>query len=294
MGDYMIRATAADGQILAFAVVTSEMVEEARRRHHTSPVASAALGRTMTAAAMMGWQLKTNTDTLTIQVDGDGPLERIVAVANNQGEIKGYVHHPEVELPLNAKGKLDVGGAVGLGVMSIIHDIGMKEPYIGRTHLVSSEIAEDLAYYYTASEQIPSAVSLGVLVRKDQSIWTSGGFILQMMPGASDETAEALQEIVTDFMPVTEYLAMGHTPEELLDVLLSDFGYHILEKQEIRFHCDCDRDRVTRALLSVGREELESMIEEGEPIEMSCHYCGEKYIFQIDEIKKLLEEAQQP
>ncbi len=294
MGDYMIRATAADGQILAFAAVTSEMVEEARRRHHTSPVASAALGRTMTAAAMMGWQLKTNTDTLTIQVDGDGPLERIVAVANNQGEIKGYVHHPEVELPLNAKGKLDVGGAVGLGVMSIIHDIGMKEPYIGRTHLVSSEIAEDLAYYYTASEQIPSAVSLGVLVRKDQSIWTSGGFILQMMPGASDETAEALQEIVTDFMPVTEYLAMGHTPEELLDVLLSDFGYHILEKQEIRFHCDCDRDRVTRALLSVGREELESMIEEGEPIEMSCHYCGEKYIFQIDEIKKLLEEAQQP
>ena len=294
MGDYMIRATAADGQILAFAAVTSEMVEEARRRHHTSPVASAALGRTMTAAAMMGWQLKTNTDTLTIQVDGDGPLERIVAVANNQGEIKGYVHHPEVELPLNAKGKLDVGGAVGLGVMSIIHDIGMKEPYIGRTHLVSSEIAEDLAYYYTASEQIPSAVSLGVLVRKDQSIWTSGGFILQMMPGASDETAEALQEIVTDFMPVTEYLAMGHTPEELLDVLLSDFGYHILEEQEIRFHCDCDRDRVTRALLSVGREELESMIEEGEPIEMSCHYCGEKYIFQIDEIKKLLEEAQQP
>lgn len=294
MGDYMIRATAADGQILAFAAVTSEMVEEARRRHHTSPVASAALGRTMTAAAMMGWQLKTKTDTLTIQVDGDGPLERIVAVANNQGEIKGYVHHPEVELPLNAKGKLDVGGAVGLGVMSIIHDIGMKEPYIGRTHLVSSEIAEDLAYYYTASEQIPSAVSLGVLVRKDQSIWTSGGFILQMMPGASDETAEALQEIVTDFMPVTEYLAMGHTPEELLDVLLSDFGYHILEKQEIRFHCDCDRDRVTRALLSVGREELESMIEEGEPIEMSCHYCGEKYIFQIDEIKKLLEEAQQP
>ncbi len=292
MGDYMIRATAADGQILAFAAVTSEMVEEARRRHHTSPVASAALGRTMTAAAMMGWQLKTNTDTLTIQVDGDGPLERIVAVANNQGEIKGYVHHPEVELPLNAKGKLDVGGAVGLGVMSIIHDIGMKEPYIGRTHLVSSEIAEDLAYYYTASEQIPSAVSLGVLVRKDQSIWTSGGFILQMMPGASDETAEALQEIVTDFMPVTEYLAMGHTPEELLDVLLSDFGYHILEKQEVRFHCDCDRDRVTRALLSVGREELESMIEEGEPIEMSCHYCGEKYIFQIDEIKKLLEEAQ--
>ena len=294
MGDYMIRATAADGQILAFAAVTSEMVEEARRRHHMSPVASAALGRTMTAAAMMGWQLKTKTDTLTIQVDGDGPLERIVAVANNQGEIKGYVHHPEVELPLNAKGKLDVGGAVGLGVMSIIHDIGMKEPYIGRTHLVSSEIAEDLAYYYTASEQIPSAVSLGVLVRKDQSIWTSGGFILQMMPGASDETAEALQEIVTDFMPVTEYLAMGHTPEELLDVLLSDFGYHILEKQEIRFHCDCDRDRVTRALLSVGREELESMIEEGEPIEMSCHYCGEKYIFQIDEIKKLLEEAQQP
>ncbi|MBR2262966.1 MAG: Hsp33 family molecular chaperone HslO [Firmicutes bacterium] len=288
MQDYMIRATAADGQIAAYAAVTTQTVEEARRRHGTSPVITAALGRTMTAAALMGWQLKDENESITIQIDGNGPVERIVAVSNCNGEVKGYVHHPDVDLPLNDKGKLDVGGAVGLGVMSIIKDIGLKEPYIGRTHLVSSEIAEDLAYYFTTSEQVPSAVALGVLVRKDQTVWTAGGFILQMMPGASDETAEALQEIVSNFMPVTEYFAMEHTPEELLDVLLSDFGYHILDKKEICFHCDCNKDRVSRALLSVGEAELQQMIDEGETIEMSCHYCGDKYYFTVEEMKALL------
>lgn len=283
----MVRATAADGQILAFAAITGNTVEEARRRHHTAPVVSAALGRTMTAAAMMGWQLKNEKDTITLQIDGDGPIEKTVVVADNAGHIKGYVHHPDVDLPLNQKGKLDVARAVGLGVLSIIKDIGLREPYTGQTHLISSEIAEDLAYYFTASEQVPSAVALGVLVNKDQTIWTSGGFILQMMPGASDETAEKLQEIVSNFMPVTEYFAMGHTPEELLDVLLSDFGYHILDKHDIEFSCDCDRDRVTRALISVGKEELQEMIEQGEPIEMSCHYCNEKYVFSVEELREL-------
>ncbi len=293
MNDHMIRATAANGQILAFAAITTNTVEEARRRHQTSPVVTAALGRTMTAAAMMGWQLKGEKDTITIQIDGNGPIERLAVVADNQGNLKGFVHHPDVDLPLNAKGKLDVGGAIGLGVMSIITDIGLKEPYIGRTHLVSSEIAEDLAYYFTASEQVPSAVSLGVLVNKDRTVWTAGGFILQMMPGASDETAEKLQEIVSGFMPVTEYFAMGHSPEELLDVLLSDFGYHILEEHPVQFHCDCTRDKVSRVLLSVGKEELQSMIDEGKPVEMSCHYCNEKYTFSVEEMKKLLEEGQQ-
>lgn len=290
MKDYMVRATAADGQILAFAAVTANAVEEARRRHNTSPVVSAALGRTMTAAAMMGWQLKGDKHTLTLQIDGNGPIEKIVVVTNNRGEVKGYVHNPDVELPLNARGKLDVAKAVGIGVMNIVKDLGLKEPYTGQTHLITSEIAEDLAYYFTASEQVPSAVALGVLVNKDATIWTSGGFILQMMPGASDETAEKLQEIVSNFMPVTEYFAMEHTPEELLDVLLSDFGYSILDKSEIKFQCDCDRDRVTRALISIGEEELQEMIDAGETIEMTCHYCNEKYLFTVDEMKELMEE----
>lgn len=289
MNDYMVRATAANGQILAFAAVTTNTVAEARKRHHTSPVVSAALGRTMTAAAMMGWQLKGDKHTVTLQVDGNGPMQKMAVVANNRGEVKGFVQNPEVELPLNARGKLDVAKAVGIGVMSIVKDIGLKEPYTGQTHLVSSEIAEDLAYYFTASEQVPSAVALGVLVNKDTTIWTSGGFILQMMPGATDETAEKLQEIVSNFMPVTEYFAMGHTPEELLDILLSDFEYHILDKQDITFHCDCNRDRVTRALISVGEEELRDMIDAGETIEMGCHYCNEKYLYTVDEMKELLE-----
>ncbi len=291
MRDSMVRATAADGQILAFAALTSNTVEEARRRHHTSPVASAALGRTMTAAVMMGWQLKNEKDSLSLQIDGDGPLERVAAVAGNAGNVKGYVLHPEADLPLNAKGKLDVAGAVGSGVLSLIRDIGMKEPYRGQTRLISGEIAEDLAYYFTASEQIPSAVALGVLVHKDQTVWTAGGFIFQMMPGATDETAEKLQKIVTGFMPLTKYYAMGHTPEDLLKELLSEFGYQILDKQDIAFRCDCNRDRVSRALLSVGKQDLQSMIDEGKPVEMRCHYCNSKYVFTPADLRELLRTA---
>lgn len=288
MGDYVLRGTAADGQILAFAAVTSEMVEEARRRHGTSPVASAALGRTMTAAAMMACQLKNAKEELTIQIEGSGPLERIIVTANGAGDVRGYVKQPRVDLPLNAKGKLDVAEAVGLGVMSITKDLGLREPYVGSTHLVSSEIAEDLAYYFTASEQIPSAVALGVMVNKDESVWTAGGYIFQMMPGASDEIAEKLQNKVTSFPSISKYLAEGHTPEELLEDMLGEFDYHTLDKVDVRFQCNCTRDRVSSALMSIGEKDLKELIEEGETIEMSCHFCNEKYYFSVEEMQKML------
>ena len=275
MSDSMVRATAAEGEILAFAACTADLVEEARQRHGMTPVVSAALGRTMTAAAMMGWQMKGEKDLLTIQIEGSGPIGGLVAIADSKGNVKGYANNPQVDLPLNSKGKLDVATAVGIGVMSVIRDIGLKEPYTGQTHLVTSE-------------QVPSAVSLGVLVNRDQSIWTAGGFILQMMPGAKDETAQQLQDKVSAFMPVTEYLAAGHTPVELMHDLLGEFGVEILETHPVGFQCNCTRERVEKALVSIGRQELSQLIEEGEPVEMRCHYCNEAYQFTIEELKELV------
>lgn len=293
MSDYVLRGTAADGQILAFAAVTSEMVEEARRRHGTTPVATAALGRTMTASAMMACQLKGAKESLTIQVEGSGPIGKIITIADGTGAVRGYVKEPKVDLPLNSKGKLDVAEAVGIGVMSITKDLGLREPYVGSTHLISSEIAEDLAYYFTASEQIPSAVALGVLVNKDQSVWTAGGYIFQMMPGASDEIAEKLQNKVVSFGSISKYLAEGHTPEELLEDMLGEFDYHTLDKVDVRFECNCTRERVSSALMSIGAKDLNELIEEGESIEMSCHFCNEKYNFSVAEMQEMLEKIHQ-
>ncbi|MCI8632838.1 MAG: Hsp33 family molecular chaperone HslO [Lachnospiraceae bacterium] len=292
MSDYVLRGMAADGQILAFAAVTSEMVEEARKRHGTTPVATAALGRTMTAAAMMACQLKGTKESLTIQIEGSGPIGKIITTADGSGAVRGYVSQPKVELPPKEKGKLDVAAAVGIGVMNIVKDLGLKEPYVGSTHLVSSEIAEDLAYYFTVSEQIPSAVALGVLVNKDESVWTAGGYIFQMMPGASDEIAEKLQEKVTHFPPISKYLAEGHTPEELLQDMLGEFDYHTLDKVETRFQCNCTRERVSAALMSIGEKDLQELIDEGETIEMSCHFCNEKYLFSVEEMQDLLKKIQ--
>ena len=293
MGDYVIRGTAADGQILAFAADTTEMVEEARRRHGLTPTATAALGRTLTAAAMMACQLKNSEESVTIQLEGSGPIGRVVAVADGEGRVRGYVDNPEVDLPLNKQGKLDVGGAIGIGVMNITKDLGLKEPYTGSTHLVSSEVAEDLAYYFTVSEQIPSAVSLGVMVNKDGTVWTAGGFILQMMPGATEAAADLLQERVMAFPRVTEYLAEGHSPEELLKELLGDMDLVIMEKKDTDFRCNCSREKVSAALLSIGAEELQQLEEAGEPVEMGCHFCNEKYVFSPEEVKALREQALQ-
>ncbi len=291
MSDYLVHGTAGDGQILAFACDTAELVETARLRHGTHPVATAALGRALSAAAMMAAQLKNDEETITLRFEGNGPLERTVALCDGAGRLRGYVENPAVDLPLNEKGKLDVAGAVGVGVLTITKDLGLKEPYTGSSHLVTSEIAEDLAYYFTVSEQIPSAVSLGVMVNKDESVWSAGGFILQLLPGASEETADLLQERVVAFPPVSQFLAMGKKPEEILENLLGDLDFVPMGRKELAFRCNCSREKVARALLSIGADELDKLIAEDEPVEMGCHYCGEKYVFTVDEIREMKEQA---
>lgn len=291
MGDYLVHGTACNGQILAYAATTADLVETARMRHGLSPVATAALGRTLTAAAMMAVQLKNPEETLAINVEGNGPLGKTVAVCDGEGRLRGYCQNPDVRIPLKENGHLDVAGAVGIGVLTITKDLGLREPYTGSSHLVTSEIAEDLAYYFTVSEQIPSAVSLGVMVNRDETVWCSGGFILQLLPGADEETAERLQERVSAFPPVSRYLAMGHSPEEILKELLGDMDFVPMEKRDLAFRCNCNREKVSGALLSIGQKDLQELIDEGEPVEMGCHYCGEKYVFTVDEIRELMENA---
>ena len=289
--DYMLRATAANGQIQAFACITRETVETARMNHDTSPVVTAALGRLLSAVAMMGWQMKSEKDQLTLIIRGDGPVERITADADCDGNVWGFALNPHVDLPPKAAGKLDVSGAVGKGTLQVIQSIGMKEPYIGNSELVSGEIAEDLAYYYTVSEQLPSAVSLGVLVDRDCSVKAAGGFIFHMMPGATDETAEKLQDKIMAFPSVTSYLSEEHTPEEMLEALLGDMDLQILDKREVRFHCNCSREKVTNALRSLTREDLLELADEKEDIELYCDCCHKKYIYTTEELTKLAQEA---
>lgn len=294
MSDYLVHGTAYGGQILAFACETTELVEDARLRHGLSPVATAALGRALSAAAMMGSQLKSEEETITLHIEGNGPLGKTVAVADGAGRLRGYCNNPDVRIPLKENGHLDVAGGVGVGVLTITKDLGLKEPYTGSSHLVSSEIAEDLAYYFTVSEQIPSAVSLGVMVNRDESVWAAGGFILQLLPGADDDTADKLQQRVEAFPPVSKYLAMGKTPEDMLHDLLGDMGFVPMERRDLAFRCNCSRDKVSAALLSVGLADLQELCDAGEPVEMGCHYCGEKYVFTVDEIRELMEHAQEP
>lgn len=291
MNNYMIRATAADGKIRAFAADTKDVVEEARQRHNLSPIASAALGRLMTATLMMGWDMKSQDDRITLQIQCDGPIKGLLATADNCGNVKGYVNNPDVMLPPNAAGKLDVGGALDLGVLSVIRDTGLKEPYVGQTILVTGEIAEDIAYYYATSEQVPSSVALGVLMNRDNPVRQAGGFIIQLMPGADDELAEKLENRIKGLKSMTSMLDEGMTPEDILKLILDGFGLEINDRADVRFYCNCDKDRVEKVLISVGRKNLEEMIDEGKPAELVCHFCGRKYEFSIDEMKEMLEKA---
>ena len=291
MADYLLRATAAQGQIRAFAATTRDVVETARAAHNTSPVATAALGRLLTAGAMMGIMMKGEDDLLTLKIQGDGPIEGLTVTADSKGDVKGYVFNPSVMLPPNAKGKLDVGGALGVGVLSVIRDIGLKEPYVGQTILVTGEIAEDLTYYFATSEQTPSSVALGVLMNKDNTVRQAGGFILQMMPGAQEEVISRLENKLKEITPVTQLLDEGKTPEMILDYVLGEFGLEINEKLPTRFYCNCTRERVEKALVSVGRKELQEMIDDGKPIEVNCHFCNKNYTFSVEELKKLYEKA---
>ncbi|MBT9779819.1 Hsp33 family molecular chaperone HslO [Clostridium sp. MCC353] len=291
MSDYIIRATAADGQIRAFASTTKELVEQARALHNTSPVATAALGRLLTAGGMMGSMMKGKDDLLTIKIQGDGPIEGLTVTADSRGNVKGYAFNPSVMLPPNSKGKLDVGGALGVGVLSVIQDIGLKEPYVGQTILVTGEIAEDLTYYYATSEQTPSSVALGVLMNKDNTVKQAGGFIIQLMPGASEEIISGLETKLGQVSSITSLLDEGKTPEMILEQILGEFKLEITEKMDTCFYCNCEKHRVEKALISIGRNELSQMIEEGKTIEVNCHFCNKNYSFTVDELKELLAKA---
>ena len=288
--DHLVRATAADGYIRAFAVSGRDMAEKARSLHNTSPVATAALGRTLLGAVMMGSMMKDEQDLLTIQIRGDGPLGGIVVTADSLGHAKGYVFDPSVMLPPNEEGKLDVGGAVGNGTLQVIKDLGLKEPYAGSCDLISGEIAEDLTCYFAQSEQVPSSVGLGVLMDKDNTVKQAGGFILQLMPNTPDEVIDALENKLSMIFPVTTMLNHGMGPEEILDFLLGDMKLQINDSMLVSFRCDCSRERVANALAGIDRKDLQEMIDEGKPIEAGCHFCGKKYVFTPDELEKLLKE----
>lgn len=288
MNDYIIRATAANDQIRAFAAVTTEMVETAREHHNTSPVATAALGRLLTAGAMMGSMMKGEKDVLTLQIKAGGPLQGITVTADSQGNVKGYVGNPDVCIPANSKGKLDVAGAVGPGFLTVIKDMGLKEPYSGQVMLQTCEIAEDLTYYFATSEQVPSAVGLGVLMNKNNTVRQAGGFIVQLMPFAEEEVISRLEQNVQKINSVTNLLEEGHTPESLLEKVLEGFDVQINEKMDTRFRCNCSKERVAKALISIGRKELNEMIQEGKPIEMNCHFCNTNYTFTVEEMKEIL------
>lgn len=290
MKDYIVRATAANGQVRAFAAITRETVEEARQHHGTSPVATAALGRLLTAGTMMGSMMKNETDMLTLQVRGDGPIGGITVTADSKGDVKGYVENPDVMLPPK-NGKLDVGGAVGIGLLQVIKDMGLKEPYSGQTILVSSEIAEDLTYYFANSEQVPSSVGLGVLMEKDNTVKTAGGFIIQMMPFAEDATISQIEENLKHVTSVTELLNKGYTPEQLLEELLGNVGLEITDTMPTRFYCNCSKERVEQAVASVGKKDIQEMINDGKPIEVKCHFCNTAYHYSVEELKNILKRS---
>lgn len=287
MKDYIVRGIAANGQIRAFAAYTKDMAEAGRSAHNTSPVATAALGRLMTGAAMMGIMMKGDKNILTIQVRGDGPMEGMTVTADSHGNVKGYVNNPEVILHANANGKLDVGGAIGAGYMSIIKDLGLKEPYVGQIELQTGEIAEDLTYYFALSEQTPSIVGLGVLMEKNNTVKQAGGFIVQLMPDATEEVVCHLENKLGELKSVTAMLEEGLTPEQILEIILGDLDLEIMEHVATQFYCNCSKERVAKALISIGGKELNKLIEEGKEIEMNCHFCNTNYTFEVDELKEL-------
>ncbi len=291
MEDYIIRGMAADHQIRFFAASSRNLVEEARKRHDTSPVATAALGRLLTAGAMMGTMCKNDTDVITIQIKCSGPIGGLVVTADAKANVKGYVYNKDVMLPPSKAGKLDVGKALDLGVLTVIKDLGLKEPYSGQTHLVSGEIAEDLTYYFATSEQIPTSVALGVLMNKDNTVRQAGGFIIQMMPFAEDGLIATLEDRLKEFSSVTSHLDAGETPEDMMKKLFEGYDIDIEDKIPTQFYCNCSKERVSKAVISVGKKDLQEMIQEGKPIEVNCHFCNSHYTFTVEEMEEMLKAA---
>jgi len=287
MSDYIVRATAANAQIRAFACTTKELVEVARAAHNTSPVVTAGLGRLLSAGAMMGSMLKGDKDILTLQVKGDGPVNGITVTADSKGNVKGYANVPDVILPANAVGKLDVGGSIGAGYLRVIKDMGLKEPYVGQTELQTGELAEDLTYYFAVSEQVPSCVGLGVLMERDNTVRQAGGFIVQLMPFATEEVINRLEENLQKIASVTTMLDAGNTPEQMLELVLEGMEPEVLDTMPCAFYCNCDKKRIEKALIGVGKKDLQEMIDEGKEIEVNCHFCNHDYVFSVEERKAL-------
>ena len=281
MKDYIVRATAAGSQIRAFAASTTELVET---------VATAALGRLLTAGGMMGSMMKNDTDVLTIQIKCDGPIQGLTVTADSKANVKGYAENPDVMLPPK-NGKLDVGGALGLGILNVIKDMGLKEPYIGQTILQTGEIGDDLTYYFANSEQVPSSVGLGVLMEKDNTVRCAGGFIVQVMPFVEEQVLVRLEENISKIHSVTALLEQGHTPESLLQEVLKGMDIEITDTLPTAFACDCSKEKIEKAIVSIGERDIKEMIAEGKDIEVKCHFCNTAYTFTVEELEKLLHHA---
>lgn len=286
--DYIVRATVANHQLRVFAVTSRDLVEKARMVHNTSPVATAALGRLLTAGSMMGCMMKGENDILTLQIQCGGPIGGLTVTSDSKANVKGYVKQPMVILPPNDKGKLDVSGALGPGFLNVIRDIGMKEPYNGQTHLVSGEIAEDLTYYYATSEQVPSSVGLGVLLNKENHVKQAGGFIIQVMPFAEDAIIDTVEESLKHIHSVTDMLEQGMTPEDMIYHLMGSLDVEILDRIPTQYACNCSKERVAKAVASIGKQDLQEMINDGETIEVNCDFCGSHYYFTTEELKEFL------
>lgn len=289
--DYIVRATAADSQVRVFAATTRNLVEYARSVHNTNPVATAALGRLLTAGAMMGSMMKGEKDILTLQIQCSGPIGGLTVTADSSARVKGYVNNPGVMVPISDKGKLDVGKALDLGILNVIKDMGLKEPYVGQTVLQTGEIAEDLTFYFANSEQIPSSVGLGVLMNRDNTVAQAGGFIIQLMPFAEERVIASLERKLGEMTSVTAMLEKGMTPEDIIEELLGEFGVKIQDIIPTEFYCNCDKERVEKALISIGAKEIQEMIDDGEPVELNCHFCNSSYTFDVEDLKTILKEA---
>ena len=294
MTDYIVRATGAGAQIRAFACTARGVVETARQAHDTSPVVTAALGRLLCAGAMMGSMQKGEDDLLTLQIKGDGPVQGLLVTADAKGNVKGYANVPDVILPANDKGKLDVAGAVGSGTLSVIKDMGLKEPYVGQTLLQTSEIAEDLTYYFAASEQVPSSVGLGVLMERDNTVRQAGGFIVQLMPFAEDGVIDRLERNLSGITSVTAMQDAGDTPERMLERILEGLDCQVTDTRPVAFSCNCSKERIEKVLISLGKKEIKDMIDEGQEVEVNCHFCNTHYRFSVEELKEIYRKSRLP
>ena len=286
--DYIVRASLANDSVRAFAISSTHLVAEARERHRTLPVVTAALGRLLSAGAIMGSMMKGDKDIVTISLKGDGPAGYITVTADSHGHVKGFPGNPNVDIPRKYAGKLDVGAAVGRGLLTVSYDLGLKEPYSGQVEIQTGEVAEDLAYYFTVSEQLPSAVGLGVMVDTDSSVKHAGGFIVQLLPDAPEDVIELLEKKLANLEPVTAMMEKGMTPEDMLSYIFEGVDIEFTERHDVEFYCDCSKEKVKRALAAISDKDLQDIVNDDEDIEVKCFFCNTAYKFSIADIKDIL------